>query len=1234
MTLTAFTPLTLGVAPSPPSCHGGSNGSINLNVNNGTAIDYIWSNGATTQDLSSLYAGTYTVTVTDSNGCTKTISATVTEPGEITFSKAITNVSCNAGTNGTIGLTPSGGTPGSGPSYNYKWSDGPTTQNRSNLSAGTYTVTVTDSKGCTKTNSSTVTQPPALALTDTTTHVSCFAGANGTINLVVAGGTGGRTFLWNDSVTTEDRSNLMAGTYSVRVTDANGCTKTDTTIVTQPPALALSDTTAHVSCFAGANGAINLVVTGGTGNRTFLWNDSTTTEDRTNLTAGTYSVRVTDANGCTKTDTTAVTQPPALALSDTTAHVSCFAGANGAINLVVAGGTGNRSFLWNDSITTEDRSNLAAGTYSVRVTDANGCTKTDTTAVTQPPALALSDTTAHVSCFAGANGAINLVVTGGTGNRSFLWNDSITTEDRANLTAGIYSVRVTDANGCTKTDTTTVTQPTALTASRVVTNVSCFAGANGAINLTASGATPPYTYKWSDGPTTEDRTNLTATTYTVTVTDSKMCTETSTATVTQPTELTASATATNLLCFGLANGTATAATSGGTGTATFLWSNGQTAQTATGLSAGPYTVTATDANGCTKTATATVAQPDALTASATATSVSCFGFANGTATAAASGGTGTATFLWSNGQTAKTATGLITGLYTVTATDANGCTKTATATVAQPDALTASATATDVSCFGLATGTATAATSGGTGAITFLWSNGQTAKTATGLVAGLYTITATDANGCTKTATATVSQPAELTASATATSVSCFGFANGTATAATSGGTGTATFLWSNGQAAKTATGLIAGTYSVTATDLNGCTKTATATVSQPTVLTASATATAVSCFGLANATATAATSGGTGAITFLWSNGQTAKTATGLIAGTYTVTATDANGCTKTATATVGQPAALTASATATDVSCFGANNGTATAATSGGTGTVTFLWSNGQTAKTATGLVAGMYTVTATDANGCTQTATTTVGQPTALTASATFTNVTCFGLATGTATAAASGGTGTATFLWSNGQTAKTATGLIAGLYTITATDANGCTKTATATVSQPDALMLTVDKVTDATSGSSNGAVDITATGATPPYTFAWKHLESGTVYTTEDLQNIPAGHYELTLKDGNGCTATTTAEVKEVSATGSPSGMADWHLFPNPNDGRFVVKGDLSPYPGSLKLQIFSAIGGYQATFIPSALDLSNGFEVAMENAQPGMYCIQLWSEDVLLGCRLFLAAHP
>ncbi len=561
------------------TCYGGNNGAIDMSVSGGTpAYTYLWSNGATTQDISNLIAGTYTVTVTDANGCTKDVGIIVIQPTEITLSETHVNVLCSGSSTGSIDLTATGGTG----NLSYDWSHiagNNNPQDPTGLTAGTYTVTVTDANNCTKTLSTTITEPPALVVSTSLTHVLCFGGNNGAVDLTVSGGVTPYTYAWSNSATTQDLANLTAGTYTVTVTDANACTKTISATITEPPVLALSTAVTNVLCFGNNTGSINLTVNGGTPGFTYAWSNGASIQDPINLVAGTYTVTVTDANGCSKTISATVTEPTAITLSTTVTNVLCNGSNSGAIDLTVSGGVTPYTYLWSNNATTQDLSNIVAGIYTVTVTDANGCSKTTTATVTQNSTLmTASATSTPVSCNGGNNGTVDLTVAGGVSPYTYLWSNNATTQDLSNLTAGTYTVTVTDNVGCTKTVSVAVTQPTALALSTVTTNILCYGAATGAIDLTVSGGTPAYTYNWGGGITTQDRIGLTAGTYTVTVTDANGCTKTTSATITQPTDIAPVFLTTHVSCFGGNNGAIDMSVSGGVPGYTYLWSNGATTQ--------------------------------------------------------------------------------------------------------------------------------------------------------------------------------------------------------------------------------------------------------------------------------------------------------------------------------------------------------------------------------------------------------------------------------------------------------------------------------------------------------------------------------------------------------------------------------------------------------------------------------------------------------------------------------
>ncbi|WP_221932251.1 T9SS type A sorting domain-containing protein [Flavobacterium zepuense] len=1127
------------------ACNGAATGSATVAVTGGTpGYTYSWApSGGTGATASGLIAGTYTVTVTDANLCTDTQSFTITQPAALNATaSAQTNIDCNGGTTGSATVAVTGGTPG----YTYSWApSGGTAATASGLTAGTYTVTVTDANLCTDTQSFTITQPAALTATTSQTNVLCNGQASGTASVIVSGGTAGYTYLWSPSGgTASTATGLTVGAYSVLITDANGCSITRNFTITQPAVL--TATTSQVNATCGPTGQAGVTVSGGAGAYTYVWSPSGgTAAIATGLSAGAYSVLITDANGCTLTKNFTITATSNLAATTTQINVSCNGGTNGSATVTPTGGVLPYTYVWSPSGgTAATATGLAAGTYSVVITDGNSCTITKTVTITQPAVLAATTSQVNITCNGGSNGSATVTPTGGTGAYTYVWTPSGgITATATGLTAGAYSVLITDANGCTLTKNVTITQPAALTATTSQVNISCNGGSNGSATVTAAGGTGAYTYVWSpSGGTAATATGLSAGAYSVLITDANGCTLTKNVTITQPAALTATTSQVNISCNGGSNGSATVTAAGGTGAYTYVWSpSGGTAATATGLAAGAYSALITDANGCTLTKNVTITQPSAITATTSQINLLCNGATNGSATVTATGGTGAYTYAWSpSGGTAATATGLSAGAYSVLITDANGCTLTKNVTITQPAALNATTVKTNITCNGANNGTATVTATGGTGAYTYSWSPaGGTAATATGLAPGTYAVTITDANGCSIIRSLNITQPVALTATTTQVNILCNGGATGSATVTATGGTGAYTYLWSpSGGTAATATGLVAGTYSVVVTDANGCNVTQSVTITQSATITATTSKTDVSCNGSSNGSATVIATGGTGAYTYSWSpSGGTAATATGLAAGTYVVTITDANLCSIIKNVTINQPSAITATTSQVNILCNGGTNGSATVTATGGTGVYTYVWSpSGGTAATATGLAAGSYSVLITDANGCTLIKNITITQPTILASTTTQVNVACNG-GTGSATVTATGGTGAYTYVWSpSGGTAATATGLAAATYSVVITDANGCTVTKTVTITQPAALTATTTQANVLCNGGT-GSATVTATGGTGAYTYAWSPL-GGTAATATGLA---AGAYSVIVTDANGCTVTKSVTITQPTA---------------------------------------------------------------------------------------------
>ncbi|MBM4179819.1 MAG: hypothetical protein FJ211_10905, partial [Ignavibacteria bacterium] len=513
-------------------------------------------------------------------------------------------------------------------------------------------------------------------------------------------------------------SNLAAGTYTVTITESNGCTVTGTTsfTITQPAAVVASGTQVNNTCNGASAGSIDLSVVGGSGSYTYLWSNGATTQDLSNLAAGTYTVTITESNGCTVTGTTSftITQPAAVVASGTQVNVTgCFGNSNGSIDLSVVGGSGSYTYSWSNGSsvvgTTQDISNLAAGTYTVTITESNGCTVTGTTSftITQPSQLTVADDgITDAFCANSSDGAIGITVTGGTPNGSaplysYAWTGpnsfTSTNEDQNfNLAPGPYAVTVTDANGCTATlSNLVVGSNPAIVITASATNVTCNGGTTGSINATVSGGVAPYSYSWT-GPngytsSSEDPSGLAAGNYVLTVTDDNFCSQTSsTITLTQPALLSATVaaasasvcsganavftltgTATQVVTYKINNGANTTATIGAGGTATVTINNATTTQTLTLVSV---------SNGACSNAVsgnASVSILDLPTANAgndqtvcSGTQVTLTGASNGTIAWDNSVTDGTAFTVTNNTNAPTTIT------YTLTATGSNGCTNT------------------------------------------------------------------------------------------------------------------------------------------------------------------------------------------------------------------------------------------------------------------------------------------------------------------------------------------------------------------------------------------------------------------------------------------------------------------------------------------------------------------------------------------------------------------------------
>ncbi len=1003
---------------------------------------------------------------------------------EVEVSIDPTPITCFGANDGSATANPFGGWE----PYTYTWNTGDTTQTISNLAPGTYSVTVIDIDGAIGIASTVIDEPPALGSLFNITPESCPGSSDGLIEVVAFAGTPPYTYLWSNGASSATINGLPAGTYSVTVTDANGCTTENSAEVTSSPfGIATTVSSTSAGCNNGL-GTATITPVNGQAPYTYLWSDGQTTATATGLAEGTYTATVTDDNGCTGENSVTVSGGSNIQLFFSASYETCPGSADGTASVNVSGGTGNLSFLWSDGQTFVVASNLSAGTYSVTVTDEEGCTATGSVEVElSPEGIWVMVNTTDADCGQN-NGTAYAGVMTGVPPYTYLWSDGQTTQTAINLAPGTYSVTVTDANGCMNDIEVSgvVGQNSNLDVSATATDADCDAN-NGTATASVVGGTPPYTYVWSNGGDTQTITDLAPGTYSVTVTDVDGCSGEASATVetTTPDGGEISTDDPTEICVGDgADDPINVTLTGNTGPNN-QWIITDDAGNILALPAGPpfnlegagagvcliwhisfedglmglmVGANAADLAGCFDlsnaiTVTRTEVEggeistndptticvgdniPDLIDVSIsgnagpnqgwiiTDDALNILALPGGPPFDFDGAGLGTC-LIWSISY-ADGITGLEVG---ANAADLSGCYELSNAITitriecceADPGTLTGP----DLVC--LENGSATlTATPNGDAVVPTGYQVIYVLTSGAGLIiedadanpeftvnaAGLYTIhtlvydpntldlsiidfgvtTGFDVNALliqgggdicagldVAGAPITVSGGPDLAIATT--DVSCNGSADGSIDLTVSG-EAPFSFNWSNGETTEDLTGLAAGTYSVTVTDNNGCTSTIDAEITEPVELTVDVTATNETCPGNNDGTATATPAGGTMPYSYSWSNGGTDMILTGLAPGTYDVTVTDANGCTATGSATVGTNGITMCSASVTssynegvDISTFGGSDGSAEASATGGNMPYSYLWSDGQTGAEATGLSAGTYSVVITDADGCT--------------------------------------------------------------------------------------------------------------------------------------------------------------------------------------------------------------------------------------------------------------------
>jgi len=1182
---------------------GGSTAFIRAEVSGAQEpIMYLWNTNETTASITNKPAGTYSVRISDKNNCSVVRTFTVAEkPGPTDISSSIKPSTCG-NSNGEITLN---GISGGTAPYSYSLDDvtyytidGSLTFPFSvtGLPAhDAYKLFVKDANGCSIVKTFNVTNIPGPSAVTATAQAATCLNNNGSIVVgAVTGGTAPYTYSVSKANPTYDSgfrtsnnfTGLAAGTYTVTAKDANGCTVTTSVEVNLNTPTDFASTIVSSTCGA-SNGRLTITgVTGGTGPYQYSKDDGATyqTSNIFNLlSAIDYKIRVKDANNCTFGRTITINNMAGPADITAILTPSTCGNPNGSISISgITGGIAPYSYS-KDGITfgsTVTFNNLAAGPYKLFVQDANGCKFEKTFNLTNSAGPTAVTATSQASSCSDNDGRIFVgAVTGGTTPYTYSVSKANPAYDSGfqsgtsftGLVSGTYTVTAKDANGCTITTSVVVTRnaPSAFTSSAI--SATC-GGNNGSVTVTGvTGGTAPYQYS-KDGTTFQNETTLTGLlpgNPTITVRDANNCTFSRTVQVNNiagPSDITAILKASTC---GNPNGSISiTGITGGNAPYTYRKNNDATFETATtfnGLAAGTHTLYVKDANGCIFSKSFNLTNTAGPTAvAATAQAATCLNNNGSIAVGTVTGGNAPYTYSI-NGtsfQTGTSFTGLASGSYTVTAKDANNCTV-ITLVVVNKNMPTAFASTTVSSTCGGINGSITiTSVTGGSTPYQYSKDNGltyQSAATLTGFAAGSHTIIVKDANNCTYSGAVQVNNISGPTAvTATSQASSCSDDDGRIFVGAVIGGTSPYTYSVSRNsslfttsfQSGNTFTGLVSGTYTLTAKDANNCTVTSSVVVikNAPNAFTTSMVS--ATCGSNNGSITLTGVTGGTAPYQYSTdgSTFQNETTFSALLPVEYTITVKDANGCTYEQEVQVSNIAGPTSFATTSVSSTCGARNGSITVGTVTG-GTAPFLYSKDdgatyQTSAIFTDLTATNYRIRVKDANNCTFVRNITVNNitgPTDITA--VLTPSTCGNPNGSISITGVTGGTASYTYRKNNDATFETTTNfgdLAAGTHTLYVKDANGCifSKTFTLTnIAGPTAVAATAEA---ATCLDNNGSITVgTVTGGTAPFVYSINgtNFQPGSNFT-----GLASRSYTVTAKDANNCIVITSVVVNKNTPT--------------------------------------------------------------------------------------------
>lgn len=989
-------------------------------------------------------------------------------------------------------------------------------------------------------------------------------------NVIWSGGNG----VYNPSTTgttviyTPTPAEILSGQVILTATSVGaggGCAESnDQIVLTFPPDISVNISTASVNCY-GNNSTIIANVTGGAGTIDYQWNTGAITNS-ISVTAGNFCVNVEDTLGCYATSCSNVVAPDPMTISLSSTDET---GSNdGTTTANVTGGTAPYDYSWNSAPTqtTQTATGLSTGMYTVIVTDDHGCTISSSVIVNNAfcSGLQASATSQNISCFGDNNGMGVVVANGGTPNYSYAWQSPLsgTNDTITGLSAGTYLVLVTDQNGCTDAATITVIEPLQMVNVMNHSDVTVAAGTDGTATANLSGGVMPYTYFWETSEITSSISNLPSGTYTLSVSDGNNCKLLDSVLINEPncTDFIIGVSSTPVSCNTASDGDASVVVLNGDAPFTYSWSNGGSGTSITGLTAGIYVINVEDAIGCNTFQSINITAPSSLSATLAATQPLCNGGSDGNIELIVSGGTYPYSFNWSNGAQSEDLFGIVPGNYSVTVTDDNGCTVSQNTSIAYPSSMTSSVSLTNVTCHDGNDGAINLTASGGTGVISYLWSNGETTQDISGLSSGLYSVTISDQNGCSNTVPISIfiNEPDDVVNGYTTFDCPVPGSGEALVTVHPSGGSlSNYQVSFDNGATFQDEGDYermlpVDSTYFIIILDSNACVS----PIADVITVNPEVTITDIqfnTCFDADdNMTLVSVIPAGGYNTDFSMSfdNGNSYFTlgdyADSLqIGNSYEIVVMDTAGCVS-VTYDINIPSPFLVSGTLSqysndNISCIGMNDGSIDITVAGGTTPYSYDWSNSEITEDVSGLTAGNYTLTVTDSNGCVISDSYTLTEPDSLLSVLSVTSdyngydVTCFASADGSVDASTTGGSQPYSYSWSNGDGTEDVFNLSSGTYTVTVTDNNGCEFMDDITLNRPDTISSS-DVISNVLcNGFFDGAVDLSVNGGVSPYSYDWSNGDQ-----TEDITDLGPGTYTVTITDDNGCTLIHSSNVIELN----------------------------------------------------------------------------------------------